>query len=314
MKSDIIGVDKQDDRAAARLFSSAVIEYASRILPDELGLSIYLFIIGEIVDAQQNRTLTHAERVKMLWRGRFFLDGWRQHIVDHPSYALHTHFISRELYDILSIFINAMLLLILTHRDYFPDVPLLLWLNSTEVCEHFFGCARKIQKDFTFVEWLLMIPKVVVLMAGELKSKMKGAQEKAAASRHGYHHSYFDSCGIDLAVLATYPSDEDIEKLIHVAHTEAQDLLAILGINLLILPIVDEEGFAQALATLSSDPEDDAAGGQTSEASPAKQLEHLLHRDKDQFLFGENTLENDEALTNAGINATATVIQDHLRL
>ncbi len=72
MKPDIIGVDKQDDRAAAHLFSPAAIDYIFRILPDELGLAVYLFVIGEIIDAQHNRSLTHAERVKMLWRGRSF--------------------------------------------------------------------------------------------------------------------------------------------------------------------------------------------------------------------------------------------------
>ncbi|KAI9066464.1 hypothetical protein FKP32DRAFT_1565821 [Trametes sanguinea] len=315
MKSDIIGVDKQDDRAAARLFSSAVIDYMSRILPEELGLAIYLFIIGEIVDAQQSRTLTHAERVKMLWRSRFFLEGWRQHILDHPLYALHTHFISRELYDILSIFINAMLLLIVTHRDYFPDVPLLHWLNSTETCEHFFGCARKIQKDFTFVEWILMIPKISALMAGELRNKMKGAQAKAASSRFGYHHSYFDSHGVDLANLATFPSDEEIEALIRVAHTEAQSLLAILGIHLSALPVIDEEQFAQALEALSNDPQDDDSGGEPAQEPSAVQLERLLHHDKNHFFSGTGTtLANDTAMTNAGIDATAAVIHDHLRL
>lgn len=315
MKSDIVGVDKQDDRAAARLFSSAVIDYASRILPDELGLTIYLFITGEIVDAQQNRTLTHSERIKMLWRGRFFLDGWRQHIVDHPLYALHTHFISRELYDILSIFINAMLLLIVTHRDYFPDIPLLHWLNSTETCEHFFGCARKIQKDFTFVEWLLMIPKISVLMAGELRSKLKGSQEKAAAARFGYHHSYFDSRGVDLANLATFPSDGDIEKLIHVAHTEAQSLLGIVGISMQALPVVDEAGFAAALAALSSDPIDDATPEDGSEdVPPAARLELLLRDDKNEFMHGTSCIAKDEAMTNMGVHATATVIHDHLKL
>lgn len=314
MRSDIIGVDKQDDRAAARLFSSAVIDYISRILPDELGLAVYLFIIGEIIDAQQNRALTHAERVKMLWRGRFFLDGWRQYIIDHPLYALHTHFISRELYDILSIFINAMLLLILAHRDYFPDVPLLHWLNSTETCEHFFGCARKIQKDFTFVEWLLMIPKVSALMAGELKNKMKGAQQKAAASRFGYHHSYFDSRGVDLANLAVFPSDDEITKLIEVAHTEARSLLEILGISLPALPVVDEAEFERALAALSTDPLEDTAEHET-EPSPALRLEELLQSDKSQFLNGEERLYRvDNAMVNMGINATATAIHDHLRL
>ncbi|KAI0327091.1 hypothetical protein GY45DRAFT_1163727 [Cubamyces sp. BRFM 1775] len=321
MKSDIIGVDKQDDRAAARLFSSAVIDYISRTLPSELGLAIYLFVVGEIVDAQQNRTLTHAERIKILWRGRFFLDGWRQYIIDHPHYALHTHFISRELYDILSIFINAMLLLIVTHRDYFPDVPLLHWLNSTEMCEHFFGCARKIQKDFTFVEWLLMIPKISVLMAGELRNKMKGSQRGAAGSRFGYHHSYFDSRGIDLANLATFPSDSDIEKLIQVAHTEALSLLAILGINLPALPTVDEAAFAEALAMLSTDPPhdsdsptQDAAISELRETSPAVQLEELLFKDKERFLHGQNPFDYDDVLTNVGINTTATIVHDHLRL
>ncbi|OJT05301.1 hypothetical protein TRAPUB_3891 [Trametes pubescens] len=317
MKSDIVGVDKQDDRAAARLFSSAVIDYVSRILPDELGLTIYLFIIGEIVDAQQNRALEHSERIKMLWRGRFFLDGWRQHILDHPLYALHTHFISRELYDILSIFINAMLLLIVTHRDYFPDVPLLHWLNSTETCEHFFGCARKIQKDFNFVEWLLMIPKISILMAGELRNKLKGSQEKATAARFGYHHSYFDSRGVDLANLASFPSDDEIEKLINVAHTEAQSLLAIVGINMQALPIVDDKGFAAALAALSSDSIVDGLheGPEESEDAPlAAHLERLLRGDKDQFLHGTSCLAKDEAMTNLGIHATATVIHDHLKL
>ncbi|OSC97162.1 hypothetical protein PYCCODRAFT_1377732 [Trametes coccinea BRFM310] len=313
MKSDIIGVDKQDDRAAARLFSSAVIDYASRTLPGELGLVIYLFIVGEVIDAQQNRTLTHAERVKMLWRSRFFLEGWRQHILNHPLYALHTHFITRELYDILSIFINAMLLLIVTHRDYFPDVPLLHWMNSTETCEHFFGCARKIQKDFTFVEWILMIPKISALMAGELRSKMKGAQAKAASSRFGYHHSYFDSRGVDLANLATFPSDDDIEALIRVAHVEAQSLLGILGIHLQALPVVDEEQFARALEALSNDPDDHDTQTPLQEG-PSAQLEQLLQDDKAHFLSGASVLSNDTALTNAGIDATATVIHDHLRL
>ncbi|KAH9900737.1 hypothetical protein C8Q73DRAFT_637615 [Cubamyces lactineus] len=314
MKSDIVGVDKQDDRAAARLFSSAVLDYISKVLPDELGLAIYLFVIGEIVDAQQNRSLTHAERIKMLWRSRFFLDGWRQHIIDHPFYALHTHFISRELYDILSIFINAMLLLILVHRDYFPDVPLLHWLHSTETLEHFFGCARKIQKDFTFVEWLLMIPKVSALIAGELKTKLKGAQEKAAASRFGYHHSYFDSRGVDLTNLAMFPSDDKIEELIRVAHTEAQTLLGILGINLHALPVVDEEGFSRALAALSEDPLDDMPAA-TGDKSAALRLEELLQDDKRQFLHGEDgPWRYENAITNAGINTVATVIHDHLRL
>jgi hypothetical protein len=92
--------------------------------------------------------------------------------------------------------------MILIHRDFFPNIPLLLWLSSTEVCEHFFGCARKIQKDFTFAEWILMIPKLVLLMMGELKAK--GFQANAGEHRSGYHHSWFDTNNVDMKNLSTY--------------------------------------------------------------------------------------------------------------
>jgi hypothetical protein len=170
MKSDVINVDKQDDRAAARLFASSTLEFISRSLPDpdSHGLAIYIFVMGAIIDAQQSRTLNHGERMKMLWRGRFFLEGWRKYIQNHPHYSHNTHFISRELYSLLICFIDSSMLLILIYCDYFPHIPLLLWLHSTELCEHLFGCARKIQKDFTFVEFLFMVPKLDAILSSDL--------------------------------------------------------------------------------------------------------------------------------------------------
>ncbi|KAM5544147.1 hypothetical protein V8D89_002196 [Ganoderma adspersum] len=316
LKSDIVGVDKQDDRAAARLFSSATIQYIEILMPEELGLTVYLYVLGDLVDAQQNRTLTHCERVKMLWRGRFFLDGWRQYVLRHPYYSVQTHFITRELYDILSIFINAMLLLILTHRDFFPDVPLFHWLNSTEANEHLFGCARKIQKDFTFVDWILMAQKVAVLMGGELASNLQAAQARARAGRHGYHHSWCDAHGINIENLSRFPSNPEFEEMIKVAHTEATTLLHILGVETSAIPVVDEEGFADALAMLTSDPEPASPNEQTSKApqSKAELLAQLLQMDKDQFTAGQFHVDSDEKLTNLGIHATVTAIHDQLEL
>jgi hypothetical protein len=179
LQSDIIGVDKQDDQACAQLLSSTVIRQISLLndLWSELGLTIYLWIAGEAVDAQQSRTLSHLERIKMLWRAHFFFDSWHQYILDHPHYLVNTHFITRELYHIISIFINAMLTMVLIHCDFFPEIPLLLWLSSTEVCEDFFSCAQKIQKDFTFVEWILMIPKLVLVSL-----RPKGSRQMSAST------------------------------------------------------------------------------------------------------------------------------------
>ncbi|OJT08911.1 hypothetical protein TRAPUB_194 [Trametes pubescens] len=151
-------------------------------------------------------------------------------------------------------------------------------------------------------------------MAGELENKINGAQQKAAASRFGYHCSYFDSRGVHLANLAVFPSDEEMTKLIEAAHTEARSLLEILGISLTALPVVDEAEFKRALATLSADPLR-VTSGHGMEESPALRLGELLQSDQSQLLKGEGRpyrVEN--AMANMGINATATAVHDHLRL
>lgn len=60
---DVEKSDKQDDRAASRLFSAKALERHFTLFPDRLGLSVYLFILGEMVDAWQNRSIPHIERV-----------------------------------------------------------------------------------------------------------------------------------------------------------------------------------------------------------------------------------------------------------
>lgn len=313
LKADIIGVDKQDDRAGARLFSAAVIEHISRTQPNEVGLAVYLFIIGEIVDAQQNRCLPHSERIKMLWRGRFFLESWRQHVLSHPHYSVNTHFITRELYDILIIFINGMLLLILTHRDYFPDVPLLLWLHSTEVCEHFFGCARKIQMHFTVVEWILMIPKLVLLMMGEMKSK--GSQASASRDRSGYFHSWFNVKGLDPKNLASFPSNDEIEALARTAYIESNRLCDIVGIETAETASLEALAprLAESLVDLeSSTPISETTRQHTDKSTP--DVDTLLATDAVDDIAESRSFHVDNVMTNMGIAATAAYIHDSLRM
>lgn len=228
--SDVVGVDKQDDRANARLFSSPVIQHISETDKIELGLAVYLFVGGDLVDAQQNRGMLHAKRMKILWRTRRFLDGWLQFIGDHPYYTARTHFISRELFEVFNLFIESMLGLILIHRDYHPNAPFLPWLHSTEVNEHFFGTARRINKDFSFWELLMMMPKMSLLMDNDIRSRGRD-QAKATAHRAGYHHTWFDSRDLDYSNLATYPSDDEINfEILPNAFDEADQLLQALGI------------------------------------------------------------------------------------
>ncbi|KDR67467.1 hypothetical protein GALMADRAFT_1356059 [Galerina marginata CBS 339.88] len=62
---------------------------------DQHGVTVYLFIMGELIDAWQSRNICHLERAKMVLRARFFLMAWRSHIVHHPDYSVNTQ-LSRE--------------------------------------------------------------------------------------------------------------------------------------------------------------------------------------------------------------------------
>ena len=142
---DVERVGRQDDNAACRLLSSTTLKWfikshkANLENEDVPGLIIYLFLMGELVDSYQSRTLPHIERVKMALRLHFFLERW-EIFLNRAAYAKSTHFISSQFHDIHHFMIFSLIQLIIIYRDtYSSRFPLLPWLHSTEVCEHIFG-------------------------------------------------------------------------------------------------------------------------------------------------------------------------------
>ena len=73
-RRDVEKLDRQDDNAASRLFSADALSYLTNHYPDRVGEIVYLFVFGDLIDAYQNRSISHHERVKMLLRARYFLD------------------------------------------------------------------------------------------------------------------------------------------------------------------------------------------------------------------------------------------------
>ncbi|KAJ7780986.1 hypothetical protein B0H16DRAFT_1496749 [Mycena metata] len=226
---DVEKVDKQDDRAAARMFSGNTLDFQLKNYPGQTGVSVYLFVLGEMIDAWQNRHISHRERVKMVLRARFFLMAWRSHIEAHPEYNVKTQFISRESYDIFLTICDGLLALIVSYRKYFPTYPLLPWLHSTEVCEHLFGMLRQLKKDFNYADVLYLERKLRVLMMGAFGNLSPDQQENQTSA--GYVHTYFKADDLDTAVLLQYPTDEDIENASKAAFAEATQLLKAVGID-----------------------------------------------------------------------------------
>lgn len=226
---DVEKVDRQDDRAAARLFSAETLYFHMTNFADQIGLSEFLFVVGELVDGWQNRNIRHVDRARMVMRARFFFMAWRSHIVAHPDHKAHIHFISRESFDIFLTLCDSLLALIVVYRKYYPDYPLLPWLHSTEPCEHFFGILRQLKKDFNYSDALYLETKLRTLLLGAFGDL--SPQEQVNQTAAGYHHTYFHAQDLNISALMEWPSDEDLQNASKSAWDEAEQLLSVLGID-----------------------------------------------------------------------------------
>jgi hypothetical protein len=226
---DVEKVDKQDDRAAARLLSAESLSFLLHHCPEQTGLSVLLFIGGELIDAWQHRGLKHIDRAKLAFRTKLCLMAWRSHIVAHPDHSPSKHFISHECFDILMTLSDSLIALIVTYCKFYPNYPLCPWLHSTEMCEHIFGMLRQLKKDFTYLDMLHLESKLRRLMLGDFGRL--AAQEQANATSSGYFHTYMDKDGIDMESLLAYPTDEELERVMDHALEECAQLLLAVGID-----------------------------------------------------------------------------------
>lgn len=226
---DVEKLDRQDDNAATRLFSGATLDWLSKNHPEHLGLIIYLFICGEVIDAYQNRSLSLSDRVQLILRAHFFIELWEK-FLEVSKYPKSRHYVSAQCADITRTLIHGFLQVVIIYREYVGGArPLLPWLLSTEVIEHVFGLCRQIVKDFNILDFHYMVPKLFIkLRQTVLSSKFSDGKSRAS----GYNHTYADTRGIDIIALSTYPTNDDINNIIAVrAYEEAESLFALLGVT-----------------------------------------------------------------------------------
>ncbi|KAI0048380.1 hypothetical protein FA95DRAFT_1656854, partial [Auriscalpium vulgare] len=235
-RRDVEKIDRQDDNAATRLFSGHTLHWLNSTHSHLVGTIVYLFVFGELIDAYQNRFITLIERVEMVLRAQYFMEMWDEFLT-RAGYVKSRHFLSTEARDITHFLITGFLQLVIIYRDHLHgEYPLLPWLLSTETCEHVFGICRQIVKDFTLQDFHYMVPKLYVRLREHFfLSHASDGKERAS----GYNHTYTDSRKLDLASLATYPSDIDIQTAAAAAFEGAESLWAELGVQL-----KNEEGYS----------------------------------------------------------------------
>jgi len=227
-RRDVEKLDRQDDNAATRLFSGDTLKWLTNRRPEYMGLIIYLFVLGELIDAYENRSLNLLMRAQMVLRAHYFIELW-EHFLNISKYPIAKHYVSPQCADITRTLIHGFFQVLFIYRDHCAICqPLFPWLLSTEVVEHVFGMCRQIVKDFTMLDFQFMVPKLFIRMREALFST-HFSDGKARAS--GYNHTYADNRGLDISALASYPTDSEITEASARAYGEAESLFALLGVS-----------------------------------------------------------------------------------
>ncbi|RGB25060.1 hypothetical protein C1646_603762, partial [Rhizophagus diaphanus] len=155
---DVYNIDKQDDGAAFHIFHSQLLRMCQDngvIDSDKLGLFVYLFILDELFDAYLNRKISHKTRIIIAMRAYFFLNFCKSHIEKTGKNT------SNECYHIFKSLTEFLVLLIISHRNYYEDYLLLPWEHRTETLEHVFRLARQVVPDFTAYEFFKILRRVM---------------------------------------------------------------------------------------------------------------------------------------------------------
>lgn len=320
---DVEKVDRQDDGAATRFFSSNALEWLVKNYPDLLGPITYLFVFGELIDAYQNRHIELIERLEMVFRTYFFMEMW-ENFLEKAGYPKGKHFLSKEACDITRTLIHGLIKLVVIYRDLPESYPLLLWLLLTEVCEHIFGLCRQIIPDFTLLDFYYMIPKLFVqLREAALFRQFSDGKERAS----GYTHTYADVRGIDLIALSTYPSDDGINRAAKNGFQQAENLWSLLGVpptsNSALLPSIRSWFNESPSSSKPSYPEpphsdvdsdydsDVGSDAPDDEDRPAIQVEHALEHLEAVKLA---SFAEEDKVNNLAFAAVALAVQDSITM
>ncbi|KAJ7203239.1 hypothetical protein GGX14DRAFT_570121 [Mycena pura] len=191
---DVVRADRQDDNAAHRVFSAATLKGLTKDTEENMGLIVFLFVIGELIDAYESRTMPHAERAKVALRVRFFLSTWKL-FLKKVGYSIQRHYLPPGATKIFHTLVDGLLGLILIHRDHLssPMIPLLPWKHESMANERIFSALRGIFPEMSLVQALLAVPNIRATMSKAKQALFSKASYKTVANGYSFSNDTEDS-------------------------------------------------------------------------------------------------------------------------
>ena len=310
-RRDVERLDRQDDRAVERLFSSATLAYTiDHLGKSSLGLTAYLFVFGDLIDAYQSRNISHSERVVMVLRAKFFKDLWKS-FLHEGGYTKQRYFISHDADSIIDTLVSGLLGLILIHRDTLDHTfPLMPWTHGSESNEHVFGLMRSLISDFTMLDVLRMIPKLTV----RLQAACRARYQRFGGTAAGYSHTYFEDDDAPSDQFSQFPSNQTLDSLAKVAYDEATYLWSLLGYDPCETPTERKSQLVDPVSH-SEELDDDSSEGQNGTATVSDRRELLNALDASSRSLGPKVSQtNRKQLNEYTFAAAALNLQDYTDL
>ncbi|KAJ7212984.1 hypothetical protein GGX14DRAFT_564031 [Mycena pura] len=227
---DVIRSDRQDDNAAHRVFSAVTLKGLTDDPEENMGLIVFLFVIGELIDAYESCTMTHAKRMKVALRARIFLSTWKI-FLHKMGYSIRCHYLPPGSTKIFHTLVDGLLGLILIHRDHLPSptIPLLPWKHESMTNERIFSALCGIFPEMSLVQAMLAVPNIWATMSKAKHTLFSKASYKKVANGYSFCDTTEDSA-INFVNLANFPTDLELSNIYGEA-IEENDILWSLNVH-----------------------------------------------------------------------------------
>ncbi|KAJ7785273.1 hypothetical protein DFH07DRAFT_726712, partial [Mycena maculata] len=314
---DVIRADKQDDNAAHRVFSAATLKGLADNVGENMGLIVLAFVIGELVNAYESRTMTHTERAKAVIRSQLFFNTWK-HFLNKMGYSQSRYYISNAADKIFNMLIDGLLGLIIIHRDHLEKaaIPLLPWKHHSMGNEHVFAALRELFPEMSLFQAIIALPHLRATMASIKQAAFSKSSFKKVANGYSLFN-IADDKSINFAQLAQFPSDSDLTEAYGEAFEENDMLWSLLNVNVRCLSDAPVMASVAAPVSLEESPEheedtdnvvDTAVAATVVDLSMGDKLDRALHAVQD--VAGLRRSEEDEV--DAVAYAAASLVVDNL--